>query len=98
MNYDDRHTMREEARMPQVESMRCERCNNDLDDVEASDPCTIDYHTFCDSCAGSLTQLRLQGYIKSVADRTHEIVRQSDRDLSWAQGYVEIPQRRVNHI
>lgn len=78
--------------------IHCTCCDRLLSDVEASDPCIIDGKTFKDSCAGSITQLRLQGYIKAVADRTNKLTDQYSRDLNWAQGYVELPQKRVNHI
>lgn len=78
--------------------MHCTCCDRLLSDVETADPCIIDGKTFKDNCASSITQLRLQGYIKAVADRTNKLVEQSDRDLNWAMGYQLIPQRNVKHI
>jgi len=98
MNNDERHTMREEARMPEPEQIRCECCNNLLNDYETADPCTIDYHTFCDSCAQNLTSLRLQGFIKSVADRTNVIRDKEHRDEMWGMGFQLVKFGTVKHI
>jgi len=98
MDHDEKYTMNEEDRMEEQEPIRCECCNNVLNDYETADPCEIDYHTFCDDCASNLTSLRLQGFIKQAADITKPLVEQHDRDLSWAMGYQLVPQRNIKHI
>ena len=81
-----------------IEKTKCECCGGWLKDYEEADPCTIDRHIFCDDCASDLTSLRLQGYIKPVADRTNVIRNQSNRDLSWAMGFKLVQFGTVKHI
>ena len=78
--------------------LRCTCCDGLLNDVETADPCIIDGKTFKDSCASNLTSLRLQGFVKQAADRTNLLVKQHDRDLTWAMGFKLVKFGTVKHI
>lgn len=77
--------------------LHCTCCDRPLTDVEASDPIIIDGKTFKDSCAGSLTQLRLQGFIKQAADFTKPL-KEAHEWACYNAVARTYPFRKVNHI
>jgi len=77
---------------------RCECCNRFLNEYEEVDPIVIDRVTMCDSCAGNLTQLRLQGYIKEVSDRTKLLKEAHNWSLYHAAADKITPYRTVKTL
>ena len=93
MDYDERFTMNEEAHIS-VEC-QCEACDSWITGPEALDPIEIEGRIFCTKCANDLVSLRLEGYLKSVSERTGPVV---EREAYNRASFRVHPQRTVKHI
>ena len=51
----------------------CHACGSELNEGEQQDPCMIDDEAYCDKCASNLIQLRIDGYISQVHEKTFKL-------------------------
>ena len=77
---------------------RCTCCNRSLDEYEDADPIIIDGFIFKDSCAGDLTSLRLQGFIKEVSTRTRVLKEAHDWTAYNKASFGVMPFTNLKHI
>lgn len=59
----------------QRDSFECACCK---EIIENDEPIMIDHDKFCDICASDLQQLRFNGYIGEISEKTHKLVKRVD--------------------
>jgi len=64
-----------------------------------NDACIIDGHQFCDSCASDIMQLRFDGWIDPVKDKTKQLVKAVD-DANYLKAWQQEFDKngKVKHI
>jgi len=71
MDLDELSGMNEEARC--TDEFICDSCGDKVSGYAAIDPIEIDGRLFCEYCGSMYSNLRMDGYLDSVSDKTKKL-------------------------